>query len=105
MTIYKQHVFVCNNRKENNDQCCGVHNSAEIIAYAKQRAKELGLSKLNGFRLSSSGCMGRCSEGPVLVVYPAGIWYTYQSKEDINNLLESLANGSYPLTNRLENSY
>ena len=75
MTIYKQHVFVCTNQKDNDKQCCANYHAAEITAFAKQRAKELGLTKTSGFRISSSGCMGQCALGPVLVVYPAGAWY------------------------------
>lgn len=90
MSIYNNHLFICTNVKANNDNCCGVHNAAEMVAYAKRRAKELGLTKETKFRISSSGCMGRCTEGPVLVVYPSGRWYTYKSEADIDNILQSL---------------
>ena len=94
MAFYTNHLFVCTNIKENNNNCCGIHAAAEIVAYAKQKAKQLGLSKESGFRISSSGCMGRCSEGPVLVVYPAGNWYTYKSKEDVDSILDAIAAGT-----------
>lgn len=70
-----------------------MHAAAELTAYAKQKAKQLGLTKEVGFRVSSSGCMGRCSEGPVLVVYPAGDWYSYKTTQDIDHILNAVAKG------------
>jgi len=57
--------------------------------YAKQRAKELGLAKGKGtVRVNSAGCMDRCSEGPVVVVYPEAVLYTYVDQEDIDEIIE-----------------
>ena len=32
--------------------------------------------------------MGRCDEGPVIVVYPEGVWYTYVDEEDLDEIIE-----------------
>lgn len=32
------------------------------------------------------GCLGRCSEGPVAVLYPEGRWFNLLSDKDINDL-------------------
>jgi (2Fe-2S) ferredoxin len=38
--------------------------------------------------------MDRCSEGPLLVVYPEAIWYTYVDEQDIDEIIsEHLQNG------------
>lgn len=87
MSYYKNHIFICTNQKNENKQCCANNNVCEVIAYAKQQAAILGATKESKLRINSSGCMGRCSEGPVLVVYPKGVWYTYNSKEDIDKIL------------------
>lgn len=91
MTFYKKHMFICTNQKQSDKPCCANHNAQEMTEYAKARAKELGLSKELKFKISSSGCLGRCSEGPVLVVYPDGIWHSYKSKEDIDQILAKIA--------------
>lgn len=91
MTYYNNHIFICNNLKENSKKCCGLYDSNAIINYAKQRAKELNLNKETKFRISASGCLGRCAEGPVLVIYPQGKWYTYKSLQDIDAILPSIA--------------
>tara|TARA_B100000029_G_scaffold480826_1_gene529259 strand:+ start:19594 stop:19803 length:210 start_codon:yes stop_codon:yes gene_type:complete len=50
----------------------------------KNRAKELGL---NDIRINASQCLDRCERGPVLVIYPEGVWYRCESKEDIEEIL------------------
>ena len=52
----------------------------------KTRAREL---KINRVRINQSGCLDRCELGPVLVIYPEGIWYTYQTKEDVDEILQT----------------
>ncbi|KGM08052.1 Ferredoxin, 2Fe-2S [Methylophaga thiooxydans] len=54
--------------------------------YAKQRVKELKLKKV---RVNNAGCLNRCKLGPMLVIYPEGIWYRYENKEDIDEIIES----------------
>jgi len=45
-------------------------------------------------RINKAGCLERCEEGPVIVVYPEGIWYTYLDESDIDEIVEShLKNG------------
>ncbi len=56
--------------------------------YAKQRVKALGLDGKGGIRVNSAGCLDRCEEGPVIVVYPQGVWYTYVDREDVDEIIE-----------------
>ena len=40
------------------------------------------------------GCLDRCAAGPVAVVYPEAVWYTYLDMSDIDEIVEShLKNG------------
>jgi (2Fe-2S) ferredoxin len=55
-------------------------------AYMKGRAKELGIKTT---RINQSGCLERCEMGPTMVIYPEGVWYTYRTKEDIDEILQS----------------
>lgn len=52
----------------------------------KSRAKELGLS---GVRINTSGCLNRCEHGPVMVIYPEGVWYGYRSRDDVDEILQT----------------
>ena len=40
-------------------------------------------------RINKAGCLDRCDEGPVLVVYPDAVWYTYVDKHDVDEVIDS----------------
>jgi (2Fe-2S) ferredoxin len=61
----------------------------------KVRGKVLKLGKR--VRINKSGCLDRCELGPVMVIYPEGIWYHYQSREDIDEILEHHVIGGEPV--------
>jgi len=82
------------NRRENGERCCQDFDSDGMRTYAKQRIKELGLNRPGGVRVNIAGCLDRCAEGPVVVVYPEGVWYTWVDQEDIDEIIdEHLVNG------------
>ena len=56
--------------------------------YLKKKVKEAGLSGPGGVRINNAGCLDRCGQGPVVVIYPEETWYQYKSKEDINEIFE-----------------
>jgi (2Fe-2S) ferredoxin len=56
--------------------------------------KELGLAGSGKIRVNKAGCLDRCADGPVMVVYPAGVWYTLVDQEDVEEIIQShLING------------
>lgn len=87
MSYYKKHLFFCTNQRPSGKQCCQNANASDYCAYAKHKIKEKGLKCPGGIRVSSSGCLGRCSVGPVLVIYPEAVWYTYHSLEDVDEII------------------
>lgn len=94
MSHYKYHVFFCTNQREPGVACCGQYNAAEIREYAKAKIKELELSGEGGVRINTAGCLGRCEWGPVIVVYPQEVWYTYIDRQDVDEIIsEHLRNG------------
>lgn len=93
MSHYEHHVFFCCNQREPGETACNNHGASEMLAYAKDQAKPLKIDG-NRIRLNRAGCLGRCDEGPVLVVYPEGVWYTYIDRSDIDEILrEHLLHG------------
>jgi len=42
----------------------------------------------NFIRINSAGCLGRCDQGPVLVIYPEAVWYTYIDQTDLDEIIE-----------------
>ena len=94
MYYYQYHVFFCTNLREDGSACCQRFVARGMRDYAKQRSKELGIAGAGGVRINTAGCLDRCSEGPVLVVYPEGVWYSYLDRQDIDEIIqEHLLNG------------
>lgn len=96
MSHFKRHLFVCTNERNNpcRKSCGDMRTGIEAITYLKQQAATLGLSGTGKLRISSSGCLGRCEKGPVMVIYPEGRWYTYANQEDLHSILTTeLAQG------------
>lgn len=85
---FKYHVFFCTNQREDGAACCADHDAQAMRDYAKKRVKELGLNGPGQCRINSAGCMDRCGEGPVIAVYPEGVWYTYVDQADIDEIIQ-----------------
>ena len=93
---YQRHLFFCiNDRGTDADRpSCNQCGSAKLRDYAKNRVKALGLSGQGKVRVNKAGCLDRCEQGPVCVVYPEGIWYTYIDEEDVDEIIDShIVNG------------
>ena len=88
MSYYQKHVFVCTNLKDNNKKCCAQGNDINAAQYIKSELKTRELYGPNKIRVSRSGCLGRCALGPCLVVYPDGVWYTYRTHADLDEIIE-----------------
>lgn len=90
---YRAHIFVCiNSRPPTHPRgCCAGKDSVRLRDYMKARTKELGLDNV---RINSAGCLDRCELGPVMVIYPEGIWYSYATYNDIDEIIQThLING------------
>ena len=97
MSHFEHHVFFCLNRREAGRDCCAAHDAERLQAYAKDRVKALGLSGPGKVRINRAGCLDRCDQGPVAVVYPEGVWYTFVDEQDIDEIIESHLVGGKPV--------
>ena len=89
MSYYKYHMFFCLNQRPNGDDCCALHQAQELFDYAKKTCKALGLDGEGKVRVNKVGCLNRCAHGPVMVVYPEGVWYTAVDQTDIDEIIQS----------------
>ena len=91
---YQRHIFFCLNDRENGEKSCAHDGAQRAFDHCKSRVKKAGLAGPGHVRVNKSGCLDRCSGGPVAVVYPEGVWYTYVDREDIDEIVDShLVNG------------
>lgn len=88
MSYYKHHLFFCTNQRADGSACCEDHDAMRVRNYAKARSKALGLVGAGDVRVNTAGCLNRCDQGPVLVIYPEGVWYTYVDEEDVDEIFE-----------------
>ena len=91
---YQRHIFFCLNERKNGENCCVLNHAREGFDRCKMLIKQAGLSGPGQVRVNGAGCMDRCSGGPVAVVYPEAVWYSYVDASDIDEIVEShLKNG------------
>jgi len=88
MSYYKHHVFFCCNQRAEGESCCNALGATEAQTYAKDRIAQLKLKGKGHIRINKAGCMDRCDEGPVLVVYPDAVWYQYIDTDDIEEIIQ-----------------
>ena len=50
----------------------------------KAKAKSLGIEKV---RINASGCLDKCEQGPTVVIYPEGVWYTIRKETDVEDII------------------
>jgi (2Fe-2S) ferredoxin len=94
MSYYQHHLFFCTNQREPGEMCCNNNGAQAMRDYCKERVKAAGDKIAGNVRVNSAGCLDRCDKGPVIVVYPEDVWYTYVDQEDIDEIVEShLING------------
>jgi len=85
---YRAHVFCCTNEREPGHPrgSCARRGSVALRDYMKARAKAMGLLDV---RINIAGCLDRCELGPTMVIYPEGVWYTYSSEADVDEILQT----------------
>lgn len=89
MSYYQRHIFFCLNQRDNGEACCSNHQAQAAFERCKADVKALGLNGAGGVRVNRAGCLDRCAGGPVAVVYPEAVWYTYVDQNDVDEIVES----------------
>jgi (2Fe-2S) ferredoxin len=85
-TPYVCHVFVCTNDRKGARRSCADSGSVELRAALKQQVADRGLR--GKVRVSSCGCMGRCEEGPNVMLYPQKEWLAEATLDDVEVIME-----------------
>lgn len=91
--FFDRHIFCCTNERPTGHKrgCCKEKGAEDLRNYMKARVKEEGIEKT---RVNNAGCLDRCEQGPAIVIYPEGTWYSCKTREDIDEVIEShLKNG------------
>ncbi len=89
MGYYSRHVFFCLNQRDKGEDSCARQGAQAGFDRCKSRVKEAGLSGPGQVRVNKAGCLDRCAGGPVAVVYPEAVWYTFVDNDDIDEIVDS----------------
>jgi sirohydrochlorin cobaltochelatase len=76
----EKHVAVCTN------QTCAADGSPAVLERLRQEARD---SDACDVRITRSSCLGRCGDGPMVAVYPDGVWYGGVETEDAERIVSS----------------
>ncbi|MFC4451701.1 CbiX/SirB N-terminal domain-containing protein [Halorussus aquaticus] len=75
-----KHVAVCTN------QTCAAEGSAAVLERLRQAVRD---SEEADARITRSSCLGQCGEGPMVAVYPDGVWYGGVGEDDADRIVSS----------------
>lgn len=95
----KYHLFVCTSCTITGQQrgFCANKESVGLVQQIMEEIEERELS--SEVMVTNTGCFGICSSGPVVVVYPEGIWYKNITKEDITTIFDEHIEQGNPVKN------
>lgn len=81
MEHVRSHVLICNGTG------CVSSNSKKVQAALREELQRKGLAK--EIRIVETGCHGFCEMGPVMIVYPEGVFYCRVQESDVPEIVES----------------
>lgn len=90
MQLFKKHVFVCT-----SGGTCPEQGAEEVLIGLRREIAARGLKA--EVRINKSGCLDQCGNGPMVVVYPEGVWYAHVSADDVTEIVECHLVGGRPV--------
>jgi (2Fe-2S) ferredoxin/predicted O-methyltransferase YrrM len=84
---FRYHAFVCTQEKPDGVPCCSAAGSFRVLDALHGALGAQGLA--DEVQVSSCGCLGICDSGPVMIVYPEGVWYTKLTPNEVTEIVTS----------------
>jgi (2Fe-2S) ferredoxin/predicted O-methyltransferase YrrM len=87
MESFRFHLFVCTQQKSEGVPSCPASGSLAVLEGLDREVQKRGLKP--DVQLTTCGCMGLCDEGPVMVIYPEGVWYRRVQSSDVSEIVDA----------------
>jgi (2Fe-2S) ferredoxin len=94
--VFRHHAFCCFQQRPAGHPRGSCAASGAAPLWERLSAK-LQAAQLTDAAMVGTGCLGFCGAGPLMVVYPEGIWYQPRSSDDIDEIVESHLVGGRPV--------
>jgi (2Fe-2S) ferredoxin/SAM-dependent methyltransferase len=85
MEPFRFHIFVCTQQKPEGVACCPASGSFAVLKELDREIQARGIG--NDVQLTTCGCLGLCDEGPMMAVYPEGVWYRRVQPPDVAEIV------------------
>ena len=86
---FEKIIFVCTNKRDKDDRvCCARMGGGDLRDTLKDLVKSRGLKKK--VRVSTSGCMDVCEDGPNIMIFPDNVWLTHVKKSELIRILDAI---------------
>ena len=82
------HVFVCTNDRGGARRSCADNDSAAVKARLKEAVNTRGWK--GKVRISTSGCMGLCTQGSNVMIHPQNIWLSAVTPDQVDAIVALL---------------
>jgi (2Fe-2S) ferredoxin len=94
MTMRKRYVFVCINRRpdDNPKGCCAAKDSEEVYKALKAEVAARGLAQRE-VRVCTSSCLDQCATGVTVLVEPDHFFYGHVTVADVPKIVDGLVSG------------
>lgn len=96
MEPFRYHIFVCTQEKPAGVDSCPANRSLSVLETLEREVLAQAIDA--DVQVTTCGCLGLCDDGPVLIIYPQGIWYRRVQAGDVAEIVSSHLRSNRPLS-------
>jgi (2Fe-2S) ferredoxin len=86
--LFRYHAFCCFQQRppQHPKGSCGGAGGGPLW---ERLGSVIQAKQLSRVTMTATGCLGFCNAGPLMVVYPEGVWYQPREAADIDEIVQS----------------